>query len=481
MVWQVGQKVYGDRYTIEKVLGQGGFGIAYLARDRHDRPVVIKTLRDEILLDQQAQYFCDRFKDEALKLAVCRHPHIVSVQNTFTESYTVTINQKCYTIEAFCLVMEFIAGQNLEQVVVRGGCLSERDAIAYLQQVGSALEYVHELGVLHRDIKPTNILIRADSQKAVLIDFGLARNFVRSADKNMTVALTHGYAPPEQYAPNSKFTEAMDVYALSATAYYIVTGKVPVSAMDRLLNQANLPPVHKLRPQISHQFSELIEWGMALQVEQRCPSIATWLEKLSALSPPMPSKRVQPVADPAPLALDKLDPELLQAIEPVGSLDQRKTRVGNQPDLGGILDFDQVSAEYGEPSMLTPDKTQENQLTELDLAVELALRGGTSQARSYSQLDMDDIVFLLKAQDDQSLLRMKKIMYVLCRGKFPAPTETMPKLSELLAELLHKYSDYIILQKNMDKVLQRISKPEVYRVVADTLLKILHPYMTKSA
>jgi len=232
----------------------GGFGVAYLARDWQERQVVIKTLRDEILIDPKNKYFCDRFKDEALRLAVCRHPHIVAVQNTFTEPYALQIENKVFTVEAFCLVMEYIEGESLEQIVRRRRGISEGEVVCYLHQIGSALAFVHDLGILHRDIKPSNILIRSTLGEAVLIDFGLARNFIHDSAKNYTVALTHGFAPPEQYSRKVVATEAVDVYALAATAYFALTGTNPISAMDRLLAIPQ-PTVQELTPNIGQKLN----------------------------------------------------------------------------------------------------------------------------------------------------------------------------------------------------------------------------------
>jgi serine/threonine protein kinase len=307
MAWAEGQSLYGGRYRIAKVLGLGGFGIAYLAYDLSGRPVVIKTLKDEVFLDQKQKYFCDRFKEEALRLAVCRHPHIVTIENFFEEPYMVKVGHKKLEVNVFCLVMEFIDGETLVDLVRRRGPLPENEALTYIRQIASALSAVHKLGVLHRDIKPSNIMVRSGKPEAVLIDFGLARNFVPDAERNYTVAMTHGYAPPEQYSSKAVASEAMDVYALSATLYFALTRQIPAPAMDRMLSSPLIPP-EKFNPNLSEAVVTAIYRGMELKLEQRSPSMAKWLELLPEPTgftvapppPPLPRKVSAVASVPSP-------------------------------------------------------------------------------------------------------------------------------------------------------------------------------------
>lgn len=279
MTWAEGKSLYGGRYRIEKVLGLGGFGIAYLANDQAGKPVVVKTLKDEVFLDEKQKYFCDRFKDEALRLAVCRHPHIVTIENFFEEPCMVSKGGKPLEIKVFCLVMEFIDGDTLVDLIRKRGALGENEAVTYIRQIGEALSAVHKLGVLHRDIKPSNIMVRRDRPEAVLIDFGLARNFIPDAERNYTVAMTHGYAPPEQYSTKFIASEAVDVYALAATLYFALTRQIPAPAMDRMLS-IPLIPLENFNPKLSAVVTKAIYRGMELKPEQRSASMAKWLELL---------------------------------------------------------------------------------------------------------------------------------------------------------------------------------------------------------
>jgi serine/threonine protein kinase len=207
-VWTPNTQLQNGQYIIQKVIGGGGFGETYQARDTEEnRLVVIKTLNRE---QQQKQDFPNRqkkFRKEALELAKCYHPHIVQVYDTFLENGLQAI------------FMEHIDGDNLESYVDNyfneNGFLSEAEALRYIDQIGQALECVHERKLLHRDVKPSNIILRQKNQEAVLIDFGLAREFQIGKIRTMTASKTEGYAPIEQYQRRGDFGYYTDVYALA--------------------------------------------------------------------------------------------------------------------------------------------------------------------------------------------------------------------------------------------------------------------------
>ncbi|MBD2607687.1 serine/threonine protein kinase [Scytonema hofmannii FACHB-248] len=153
MAWNPGQPLFGDRYIIERKLGEGGVGITYLAKNRRGELRVIKTLREQILnhpqwIPHQDQLRHD-FRDEALRLALCRHPHVVQVENVFDEGNLP------------CMAMEYIEGEDLGKRITNKGALPEGEALQYIRQIGEALILVHEKGLLHRDLKPSNIMMRA--------------------------------------------------------------------------------------------------------------------------------------------------------------------------------------------------------------------------------------------------------------------------------------------------------------------------------
>ena len=269
MVWTQGQRLNGDRYIIERKIdkGEGGFGATYLAQKAQNRQrVVIKTLKDDLLSDPNFGWYRDKFRDEALLLSLCRHPNIVQIDNYFTHGNLP------------CIAMEYVAGEDLWKWVERHGILSETEALNYIRKVGEAVILVHEKGLLHRDIKPQNIMVR-DNKDAVLIDFGLARGFIPDRTQQMTFGLTHGFAPPEQYGEIGRFAEYTDVYALAATLYYLLTKTPPTAAYLRALNHPLKPPF-----QINHNISDAVHRaimkGMEMDETKRSQSVQKWLAML---------------------------------------------------------------------------------------------------------------------------------------------------------------------------------------------------------
>ncbi len=289
MVWMPGQGLNGDRYIIEGKLGEGGFGVTYLAQKAQNRQrVVIKTLKDDLLSDPNFGWFRDKFRDEALLLSLCRHPNIVQIDNYFTHGNLP------------CIAMEYVAGEDLWKWVEKRGFMSETEALNYIRQAGEAVIVVHEKGLLHRDIKPQNIMVR-DNQDAVLIDFGLARGFIPDRTQQMSLGLTHGFAPPEQYGEIGRFAEYTDVYALAATLYYLLTKTPPIPAFMRALNNPLKPPF-QINPNISDAVHRAILQGMEMNETKRPQSVQKWLAMLPQASLGNAGRAVQPtIYSPQPL------------------------------------------------------------------------------------------------------------------------------------------------------------------------------------
>ena len=215
MVWQAGQSLDRNRYTIQKKLGSGGFGVTYLVKDGKGREWVVKTLKDEVMNSEEHADYRDKylrdFQAETLRLAICRHRHIVQIENSFTH-------------ENFpCILMEYVQGIDLWQRLKKQGVLAEAEAVRYIRQIGEALTVVHDKGLLHRDLKPHNIMVRPKQDEAVLIDFGIAKEFIPDVTQTHSIALTPGFAPIEQYDEQAHRGEFTDVYALAATLATLVT------------------------------------------------------------------------------------------------------------------------------------------------------------------------------------------------------------------------------------------------------------------
>ncbi len=236
------------KYIVGRVLGQGGFGITYLGWDTNlDVKLAIKEFFPQGLVSRQPgesyivsfagtaseeySYGIERFLDEAKTLARFEdHPNIVSVRDFFRE------NKTAY------MVMGFVEGITFEKHLENQGGLIDFDrAVEILMPVMDALREVHEVGFLHRDISPDNMVISKKGRVA-LIDFGAAREEMRGVSKSMSVILKKGYAPEEQYRSRGKQGPWTDVYAVGATLYRAVTGKVPPEAMDRLVEESLARP-----------------------------------------------------------------------------------------------------------------------------------------------------------------------------------------------------------------------------------------------
>jgi eukaryotic-like serine/threonine-protein kinase len=273
MIWQSGTLIR-DKYTIERELGRGGFGITYLARDRQQRPFVIKTLWEENISANLWEYFRDDFYNEAVRLArVSDHPRIVSVIET--------LHHQGYP----CIIMEYIEGKNLEDWIQEERC-SESEILDYVRQVGEALEYVHERKFLHRDIKPQNIIIRKNGQEAILIDFGIARSFDSDRTTSVTTVqfLSAGYTPPEQISPTfGKPQPYTDVYSLAATLYSCLTGILPPKAEERVSQWASDRTDPLIEPRqrnswIGAHLNWAILQGLAIRPLDRPATVREWLD-----------------------------------------------------------------------------------------------------------------------------------------------------------------------------------------------------------
>jgi serine/threonine protein kinase len=277
----VGTKLKGGAYTVGKVLGQGSFGITYMGTDILSRPIVIKELFPEDCIRQgtfvsiatpsitpaEFEELKECFLHEAKILLLVNHPGIPRVYDTFEENNTVYI------------VMEFLEGKPLSRLLEeRGGVMEEAEAVGYILQAAEALEAVHQAGYLHRDIKPDNIFVCKDG-RVVLVDFTVAEKYVAGEEVEMEPILTPGYSPLEQYATRARFGPPLDIYALGATLYHLLTGQVPPPAPDRLIGMDLLPP-HQLNPKVSRSVSEAVMKAMAIRVEERPQTVRAFIEIL---------------------------------------------------------------------------------------------------------------------------------------------------------------------------------------------------------
>jgi len=234
-----GQVLQG-RYRIVSFLSRGGMGGVYRAWDmRLDVVVALKEMIPQPGLDLQTlAQLRQQFQQEAMVLARLHHPHLVRVTDFFEESDNVY------------LVMDFVEGENLAQRIVREGSIPEGQVLEWADQLLDALAYCHAQGVIHRDLKPQNVIIRPDG-RAALVDFGLVKLWNPNDPRTRTAMRGMGtpeYAPPEQYDAQMGHTDARsDIYGLGATLYHALTGQAPPTATMRVASPGTFQPPREQR------------------------------------------------------------------------------------------------------------------------------------------------------------------------------------------------------------------------------------------
>ena len=276
-----GTELKGGLCRIGKCIGRGGFGITYKGCYLKDNKIQVcaikelfingsrrigKTVSKPYDLDTQSYFsFKKRFFDEAkILLSLCQGENnpeaIPDIYDVFEENGTVYY------------VMEFVDGKTIDKIVEEKGCFDENTAVDYILQICSALKEVHKLNIIHRDIKPQNIIINETTKKAYLVDFGSAREFYRDITQKYTVLISEGYSAPEQYSSHGRFGVESDIYSLGATLYFMLTGVIPLSAMDRLQGEQLTPP-KKLNPKLLDKTESVILKCMSIERKRRYTSV----------------------------------------------------------------------------------------------------------------------------------------------------------------------------------------------------------------
>jgi serine/threonine protein kinase len=275
-------------YRIERVLGQGGFGITYLATDANlSAEVAIKEyLPEEIAfrasdrsVSPNASQHRNRYQEgleaflaEARTLASFRHPNIVRVARFFEAHHTAY------------MVLEYERGRSFrawwQEQMAQGQAQGERLLVQKLQPLLDGLSVVHGAGFLHRDIKPDNIQVRDEDGRLVLLDFGSASQTLTLADQD-AVVVTPGYAPPEQYGLGEQGVWT-DIYALGATLYWAVAGSKPPDAEARAAGTPLRPAVDVGQGRYGQSFLQAIDWALQMDPAQRPRTVDQWRDKLLA-------------------------------------------------------------------------------------------------------------------------------------------------------------------------------------------------------
>jgi len=272
-----GSLLYEGKYRIDGIIGHGGLGITYKATMvQLDMELAIKELylegkcvreADNSLTlqsfsERRFKVFKDKFVQEGRALAKFKHPNLVEVRDIFAENNTVY------------LVMDKVEGKTLERHIEDHGPFTEKQSLSLITQIGSALKEIHTKGLLHKDIRPANIMITKE-KKPILVGLGVAGQF----DSNAT---TPSYTPMEQYIAQYTKKDTLgpssDVYAIAATLYFCLTGSHPLSVISRK-NEALTPP-QALVSAISPSTNKTILKGMAMEVKERYATVPAFLKDL---------------------------------------------------------------------------------------------------------------------------------------------------------------------------------------------------------
>ena len=277
------------RYTIEKVLGQGGFGITYLGIDElHEKKVAIKEFFPQGIVTRNIEYqdtvtvtFVgekdnynkgkEKFLKEARIMArFSKDEGIVKAQDFFE------INNTAY------IVMEYLEGITLKQYLRENERIEPEELLELFVPLIESLDEIHSQGLIHRDISPDNIMVLLGG-KIKLMDFGAARDYTDFGEKSLSLILKPGYAPPEQYQTHGVQGPWTDIYALCATMYKCLTGENPPDAIERVMDD-NLKEISKFGIPVSKQMEETIIKGMSISARNRYQNIEEFCEDLYALS-----------------------------------------------------------------------------------------------------------------------------------------------------------------------------------------------------
>ena len=290
----------GERYVIERELGRGGMGAVYLARDRRlDRPVALKVLPEEYASQPELR---ERFLRETRMAAGFSHPNIVPV---------FAIEE---TDHVLAFAMGFVEGESVAARVARDGPLNRRDAVRLLQDVSYALAYAHGRGVVHRDIKPDNIMIERATGRALVMDFGIARAITPVNDKPGLTRVGEVVGTPEYMSPEQAAGEQVDgradLYSLGLVAWFAMSGRTAVTGestqriLVKQLTEA-IPPLASVRSDLPASLCDVVDRCCAKEADDRYPNAEAVVEALDATQLATPD---------VPVTMRVLAPELTGAV-----------------------------------------------------------------------------------------------------------------------------------------------------------------------
>lgn len=340
-------------YRVEEVLGKGGFGITYKVSTTvlfGKVPIFTYfTVKEHFVKDA-----CERDADGAVSYSRPLQSRVEESRSDFLSEArrlneisgrnpgVVPVNEVFEANNTVYYVMEYLNGGSLRDLVEEQGALPEREAVAIIRQVANAVDFLHGYNINHLDIKPDNVMFRADYHSGdrlpVLIDFGLAKHFDKKGNPTSSIRVqgcSDGYAPVEQYSGLTKFSPRADIYALGATLYYMLVGRRPVTAteIEPGMVERSLPPT------LSASTRAAIVRAMAYSQFDRTATVADFLSDLDGSG--IPSTDVQTVSGESESGLE----------QPAGGTDENATRV---------IDNGKPSSATMQPPFRTEEEVKKN-------------------------------------------------------------------------------------------------------------------------
>ncbi|WP_329494239.1 serine/threonine-protein kinase [Kitasatospora herbaricolor] len=329
------ETVIEERYTLERLLGKGGMGEVWAGHDRRlRRPVAVKLMRQH---GEVGGNGVERFVREAQLTAGLEHPGVPVIYDAGSLG-----DQRLF------LVMQLIRGRTLEQQLAERGPFPVRWAAAVAAQVSEVLAHAHQLKVVHRDLKPGNLMITPSGAIKVL-DFGIAAALDADPDQPRLTAAgatpgTPGFIAPEQLLTGKPATEAADLYALGCVLYELLSGKPPFRAptplaLAYLHAHKSPPPLRELCPHLPRSFADLVTALMAKGPEDR-PSSAADVYALAspwASEPEAPARQGRPVAVPAGAVPAPAAPPDVAAMAAAVTITASARAVGQPAGTGGSV------------------------------------------------------------------------------------------------------------------------------------------------
>lgn len=262
-----------NKYRLEEKLGEGGMGLVFKAWDTVlERPVALKMMHNSLAQDEA---FLQRFRSEAKAIAQLESPHIVAVHDLLETS------------EGWFIVMQFVKGETLADKIRREGALSVATALAIGKQILLALCHAHQAGVVHRDIKPGNVMLTSEGLVKVT-DFGLAK--IQRGSVHTLSHVTGGtlhYMPPEQIRNFAVADQRSDLYAVGMTIYEMLTGRLPFDktedlfALAKTLAEGNFAPPQRFAPNVPEAVSRVVMKALDKEANHRAQSAQEMLEELT--------------------------------------------------------------------------------------------------------------------------------------------------------------------------------------------------------